>query len=146
MKKILFTLLFLSALSANSYAENYGSIRGVTFVRNYDGDTITVNLKNMSDIIGKEIPIRVNGVDTPEINGNCDAEKTLAESARTFVFNQLSNASKIILNNTSRGKYFRIIADVNYDGKDLASVLINNGLAVAYDGTGQRIDWCEYLN
>ena len=30
-------------------------------------------------MLGKNIPIRVNGVDTPEIRGKCDYEKNLAK-------------------------------------------------------------------
>ena len=42
-----------------------------------------------------------------------------------------------------RGKYFRIVADVYYDGKSLADVLLKNNLAVRYDGETKTKDWSK---
>ena len=53
----------------------------------------------------------------------------------------MENAKKINLKNVDRGKYFRILADVEYDGKDLSSFLINNNFAVPYSG-GIKSNWC----
>ena len=44
------------------------------------------------------------------------------------------------LKNMKRGKYFRIIADVEVDGVDLGSLLIEEGLARPYSG-GKRGEW-----
>lgn len=33
-----------------------------------------------------------------------------------------------------RGKYFRIVADIEVDGENLAELLLDNGLAKPYDG------------
>ena len=41
-----------------------------------------------------------------------------------------------------RGKYFRILADVYIDGKNLADDLIKAGHARSYDG-GKRLGWCK---
>ena len=121
--------------------ENYGDINNVEYVRNYDGDTITFNIKQLHPIIGKEISVRVRGVDTPEIRGKCIEEKTLAKESKIAVKNELENAKKINLKNVDRGKYFRILADVKYDGKDLSSFLINNNFAVPYSG-GTKSNQC----
>jgi endonuclease YncB( thermonuclease family) len=145
MEKI---LLFLPAILSSFVAPvagNYGSFNNVEYVRNYDGDTITVNISGVHDIIGKEMPIRLAGIDTPELIGLCPEEIKLATEARDFVTGQLSDVSTLNLLNIERGKYFRIIADVEYDNKDLATLLLDNGFAVEYEG-GERIDWCEYLN
>jgi len=141
-------LLYVAAFimsGSNVQPENYGSFPNVEYVRNYDGDTVTVNIDGVHDIIGKEIPIRLKGIDTPEINGNCPEEISLAQTAKEFVTNHLNNATVINLNNIDRDKYFRILADMEYDGVNLASVLLNNGYAVEYSG-GTKINWCEYLN
>jgi micrococcal nuclease len=49
----------------------------------YDGDTITVRAHIW---LGQavETKVRLDGIDTPEINGKCDAEKTLALQARDY--------------------------------------------------------------
>jgi micrococcal nuclease len=41
------------------------------------------------------------------------------------------------------GKYFRLVADVYYDGKKLADILIKNKLAVEYDGGTKAKDWSK---
>lgn len=42
-----------------------------------------------------------------------------------------------------RGKYFRIVADVYLDGKNLGDILVKEDHAVAYDGGTKTKDWCE---
>lgn len=58
------------------------------------------------------LPQRVRGVDTPEIRGRCEAEKTKAREARDYVAGLLAAAQQIELRNVARGKYFRLVADV----------------------------------
>ena len=43
---------------------------GVEYVRNYDGDTMTVNIPGVHPLFENEIGIRVRGIDTLEIRGN----------------------------------------------------------------------------
>jgi len=47
------------------------------------------------------------------------------------------------LKNVQRGKYFRILADVQADRKDVADILIKKRLAVRYDGGTKGFDWCS---
>jgi micrococcal nuclease len=61
-------------------------------------------------LIGENIPIRVNRIDTPEIRGKCDYEKQLATKAREFTKAFLTDGV-IELRDIRRGKYFRIAAD-----------------------------------
>ena len=74
-------------------------------------------IKEWPAIIGERIPIRVNGVDAPEIRGKCVTEKKNARLAKQFTVDKLRNAKKIELRNMKRGKYFRIIVGVYIDGK-----------------------------
>jgi len=92
--------------------------------------------------VGKNIPIRLEGVDTPEIQGKCQYEKDLAIKARDFVRSKLDNAKEIMLNNLKRGKYFRIVADVTVDGVSLEKELLENELAYKYSG-GKKSSWCN---
>ena len=50
----------------------------------YDGDTFRVNIDEFPPIIGENIAIRILGIDTPEIKGNCQRERQLAIKARDF--------------------------------------------------------------
>ena len=108
----------------------------------YDGDTFRVNIDSLPPIVGKNIPVRLEGVDTPEINGKCQYEKDLALEARDFVRSKLSNAVEILLNDLQRGKYFRIVAKVYIDGVSLEEELLQNGLAYQYNG-GKKSNWCK---
>lgn len=121
----------------------YNDINNVEFVYNYDGDTINVNIRGWPHIIGQLMPIRVNGVDTPEIKGKCIEEKVMAHMAKQFVYNELVDAETIDLVNPSRGKYYRIVADVQYDGKSLTEELLRHGYAYEYDGDTKSNPWCE---
>lgn len=114
--------------------------KDVQVVSVYDGDTFHVNIWYWPVIIGKNMPIRVNGVDTPEIRGKCDAEKLKALDAKRFTVAFLASG-KVQLRNLRRGKYFRIISDVYVGDRSLATELIHAGLARPYNG-GTRQGWC----
>jgi len=90
----------------------------------------------------KKLPIRLNGGDTPEIQGKCQREKDLAIKARDFVRSKLSKAKEIKLTKLQRGKYFRVVADVMVDGVSLEKELLENKLAYKYTG-GKKSSWCD---
>ena len=108
----------------------------------YDGDTFRVNIDSLPPIVGKNIAIRLEGVDTPEIKGKCQYEKDLALEARDFVRKKLFNAKEIKLNDLQRGKYFRVVAKVFIDGVSLEKELLDKGLAYKYQG-GKKSSWCN---
>ncbi len=139
--KVLLIMFFV--VSCSFAKNNYGDIEVSEITSIYDGDTFRVNIKSFPSIVGEKMAIRLNGVDTPEIRGKCDKEKKLARKAKQFTVNFLRNSKKVILKNTQRGKYFRIVADVYGDNKSLAKELIKNNLAVAYDGGTKEKDWCK---
>jgi len=123
-------------------APQYGTVTVSKVISVYDGDTFRVNIASLPPIVGKNIAIRVNGVDTPEIRGKCQYENNLALEARDFVRDKLSNAKEIKLTNLQRGKYFRVVANVLVDGVSLEQELLDNELAYEYSG-GKKLSWCE---
>ena len=142
MKKLLLLLtLFLGVLSVQA-APEYGTVTVSKVISVYDGDTFRVNIDSLPPIVGKNIPIRLNGVDTPEIRGKCQYEKDLALKARDFVRNKLANAKEIKLTKLQRGKYFRVVADVMVDDVSLEKELLENKLAYKYTG-GKKSSWCN---
>ena len=142
-KIIVLLMPLLLCNSLHSYAESYGDYQGAIYLQNYDGDTIRFDLPGYPPIAGDDIRVRVNGIDTPEINGKCEKEKYDAQQAKEMVADILKDAEKIELKNMERGKYFRIAADVFVDGENLADMLIEAGMAVRYDGGTKTKDWCE---
>ena len=142
MKKLLLVfILFLGVYSVQAASE-YGTVIVSKVISVYDGDTFRVDIDSLPPIVGKNIPIRLNGVDTPEIQGKCQYEKDLALKARDFVRNKLANAKEIKLTNLQRGKYFRVVADVMIDGVSLEQGLLENKLAYKYTG-GEKSSWCN---
>ena len=122
------------------------NFRCVKFIRNYDGDTLTVTLPGGHTLFGKKIPVRVRGVDTPEMGGPLPCEKQAARAAKNLTQNLLKNAKRIDLINIGRDKYFRVLADVLYDGKNLAEIILKNQLAYPYEGKKkQSLDWCQRM-
>ena len=139
--RVLITILIL--ISFNSQAKpQYGTVTVSKVISVYDGDTFRVDIASLPPIVGKNIAIRVNGVDTPEIRGKCQYENNLALEARDFVRDKLSNAKEIKLTNLQRGKYFRVVANVMVDGVSLERELLDNKLAYEYYG-GKKLNWCR---
>jgi micrococcal nuclease len=132
------------AVSAPALAadKSYGNavISEVTAI--YDGDTITVNIKGWPAIIGERISVRIAHIDTPEMKGQCQAEKDKARLAKQLVVTTLREAKRIELRDIRRDKYFRILADVYADGKSVAEALVKQGLARPYEGE-HKAGWCD---
>ena len=106
----------------------------------YDGDTLTVDAHPWPQVTIR-VSVRVDGVDTPELRGQCGAEKAQAIAARDFVRETVG--SHVTLSDVRLGKYAgRVVAVVFLeDGLSLADVLIAAGLGRHYEG-GKREGWC----
>lgn len=145
--KILLVLIFsVSSFAADNCQHDEKTFRCVEYVKNYDGDTVTFNIKDVHPLIGKNISVRVLGVDTPEIKGKTFCEKQQAKVVKTFVERTLLKAKTIEITEVQKDKYFRLLGDVKADGKSLKEMLINEGYAYPYFGdTKQKIDWCKPL-
>lgn len=104
----------------------------------YDGDTFRCDIDGWPAIVGKNIGIRINGIDCPEIREKRPEIKALGLRAKDFSENKLLNAQMVTLENIQRGKYFRLVADVKIDGDDLGEMLIKEGLAKPYSGKEAR--------
>ena len=113
-----------------------------TVVSVYDGNTMTVNAHYPWPGMTIRTGVRVNGINTPEIRGLCDAETELAERARDYV--RATVGDHVELTNIALGQFAgRIIADVALaDGRQLAGLLITEGLGREYHG-GPRKGWCD---
>ncbi len=125
-------------------AHDPSTFRCVKFDHNYDGDTITFQIPNVPPILGKNISVRVFGIDTPEMKGKGPCEKDRAREAKEVVTHLLEKAKHIELRNIQRDKYFRILADVVADDVSVSEKLLNAKLAYPYDGgTKAKTNWCQ---
>jgi len=117
----------------------------ITVIRVYDGDTFYVNIDGYPPIIGSNIGIRVNGLDTPELRTRNKAEKALGYKTKALAQSILTNPDNVLLfSNAQRGKYFRIVADVYVNGTNYADILIASNLAYRYDG-GTKKSWINII-
>lgn len=124
-------------LSSGAWADDLP----VEVVRVYDGDTVTVNVPVWPDIVGREIGVRIRGIDAPEIRGKCKQEKRAAVRARDAAAGFLAGSQQVSIVDPQRGKYFRIVADIRADGMLLSQWMLSNGHAREYAGKG-RSSWC----
>ncbi|MGO7323453.1 thermonuclease family protein [Rhizobium ruizarguesonis] len=99
-----------------------------------DGDTIIVQGEH----------IRLEGINAPELKGECREEKVRALRARSRLAQLLSEA-KIDIEREGFDRYRRTLAFVAVEGEAVGDVLMREGLArkwvQAYGG--QREPWCE---
>ena len=134
-------ILLLLLIPASSHAAKKDEC---TILRVVDGDIVEVPLsclpKNM------KLFVRVHGVDTPEKGGRaeCKSEAELAATASMYTQSLVGAASnKAILTNHKWDKFGgRMLADVNLDGIDLRTALIEKKYARSYHGEKKK-SWCE---
>ena len=108
-----------------------------------DGDTLTVEARIW---LGQNVTTRVRlaGIDTPEIRGDCDAETVLADHARRHVVDLLGQR-EVTLHDVRYGTYAgRVMARVEAgEAIDVAADLLAAGFALPYNGRGPRPEWCD---
>ena len=111
----------------------------------YDGDTLNVEAGTWPGFTWSG-SVRVRGIDTPEINGDCQGEEDLAALVRDHVAELLLDDS-ILMCGVSEDKYGgRVLAWVFYEDENgaiqsLADVLYGLNYAQEYDG-GTKPAWC----
>ena len=121
-------------LSKTGPVQDEQTFEDVSIASVYDGDTFKINLNCSLAVYCEKVPVRVRGVDTPEIKGKTQREKNLAQKAKEFTKEFLSVAP-VSLSNCGRDKYFRLLCDVtNGEGKDLARELIKRDYGYSYQG------------
>lgn len=101
----------------------------VKVLKVYDGDTFTGEAD-----LGFRVKIvqsfRLEGLDTPEINGK---DKQDALDAKVFSSYYLNNAKEVLVRTKKTEKYGRYVATVFCDGVNLNEELIKEGYAKKVD-------------
>jgi len=97
----------------------YPDVTVSRLLRVIDGDTFACDIDEHSAIAGKNISIRIRGIDTPELKSKDPEERKSAVLEQQRLSGLLRDARVIELRNIDRDKYFRIDADVCLDGEPL---------------------------
>jgi len=96
-----------------------------------DGDTLRVGGRR----------VRMAGLDAPELHGRCAEETRLAQAAAARLRDLVADG--VVLQLLGSERWHRQLAVVrDLAGRDLAEILIRDGLARRYDGRGRRGGWC----
>jgi Micrococcal nuclease (thermonuclease) homologs len=129
IKFLIFSLLFLAS-------PVYAQIHAL------DGKTV---------LLGKE-EIRLTGYDTPvDDDASCELAIVLSHDARQFLQTLLDDPSKRKdFRREERKEKGRILARLFINGRDVADIMIEKELAIAFDCPDgrcpQRMNWCEELD
>ncbi len=108
----------------------------VTVQNNYDGDTCNLII-DLGFSTLRRINVRLIGLDTPEASGST---KEIGKLVRDIVTNKLQTA--IVLESKELDKYGRSLGVIWLkDGTSLNQFLIDNGLALPYDGSSRVGTW-----
>lgn len=137
---ILAAMLAVFSVPAWAGERTYGDMVGMV-VSVYDGDTMTVTIPDVPAILGDAIPIRVRGIDTPEMHDKRPDIHELAVQARDAVRAWCPVGSMVELRGVGRDKYFRLDATPICGGVNIATELVKAGLAHGDYGGGTKVPW-----
>ena len=110
-------------------------------VRVVDGDTFRVRARIWPGHT-VEVLVRLDGIDTPELRGRCEAEKAAAREARR-VLGALVADREVSLTSVRLGKYAgRVVAQAwNGAGLNLAQAMIDQEMAHGRARTRELVRW-----
>lgn len=89
--------------------------------------------------------MRLVGFDTPETGDDtarCDAERERGRLAARRLAEILDSGTLDIRYRKHSDRYGRKLARLTVNGKNVGTPLIRERLAVRYQGSGPRMDWC----
>ena len=138
-----FVMLFLALVLLPVKAETKKVLDGpfaFEVLRVIDGDTFHARVTVWQGQT-VDFKVRLKGVDTPEMNGKCPAEKKLAQQAKAFATRWL-DARKAKLIGVQYGTYAgRVLATtMDESGDTLSAALLAQNLAKPY--RGRKAKWC----
>lgn len=114
----------------------------------YDGDSVTMDVDLGFSVTLHGLKFRIAQVDTPEIRGKSEKEKTAGKLVRDWVKKNWTNRPLQIVTVKDKtekyGRYLAFIKDTKrpLEEMDLSTVLIKKGFAKFYEGS-RREPWTE---
>ena len=117
-------------------------------IKVYDGDTITIasKLLHFENSPVYRFPIRLRGIDSPEIKTKCPVEKELAQKAQKalsdFIFGKI-----VYLTDIGMDKYGRVLANVYLGQINISQWMLDNRYAIQYNGGTKHIpdEWKKVI-
>ena len=113
MKK--FILIIFLFFPIASFTKEYQNFYNVKYIDNYDGDTITVELKvfkkGKTEFMVRD-DVRLKNINAEEIKNRNIEKKKIAVKQKEELRNRLRNAKQIDLLNCEREKYGRMLCEL----------------------------------
>lgn len=125
--------LYAEVLAGSEHAREVSDFNGVNVVEVRDGDSIRIDLGPALRYPLRTWLVRVDGIDTPEMHDPDQEMRKRAEAARVRL-EHLLKGKTIDLKNVRGDKFFRLLARVEVNGKDIGAQLIQEGHAREYHG------------
>lgn len=107
--------------------DTYGSVTVSRVVKIAPDSAIYCDIDAFPPVLGKNIPVLLEGTE-PFTAGTVDKD-VISFLEKTLIFKSTDKPPSIILKNIRRGPTFCLVADIEIDGKDLARLLVEQGLA-----------------
>ena len=108
-----------SKITEGKTIPKYADVTVSRLLRVIDGDTFACDIDAHSPIAGKNISIRLRGINTPELRDKDPVLRKFAYAEKERLEQLLTSATVIELRDLGRDKYFRILASVYIDGEAL---------------------------
>ena len=105
-----------------------------------DGDTVDVDIDLGFSVILYKQRIRLYGIDTPESRTRDKEEKFYGKLAAQFLKDQCKKGSCITLRTylDKKGKFGRILGEIIIDDVNINQLMIEQHMAVEYDGRSKK--------
>lgn len=105
-----------------------------------DGDTIVVDIDLGFTVWLKDVHVRLNGINTPELHATYGEtqQAALKAKARVEVLTLGKTVQLTTVKANSQEKYGRWLGNVSIDGIDVNAAMIAEGLAKPWNGQGVR--------
>ena len=105
-----------------------------------DGDTIRVDIDLGFDLFLANQTIRLHGIDAPESRTKDKEEKYYGNLAKEFLNDYCPKGSEIKIRTIKdgKGKFGRILGDIIMNGVSLNEQMVEENLAVFYDGQSKE--------
>jgi micrococcal nuclease len=131
---IALTLLVLWSI-ADQYAPYYGTKAACHVGYVYDGDTLEMRCGI------EKLTARLVGFDAPETKSPKCPEELAWGNRATLRLRELLKSPDVVIYQQGFDKYGRDLVVVTINGRDVADMMISEGLAVDYHGAKRR-NWC----
>ena len=107
-----------------------------------DGDSVVVDIDLGFDTWIKDQNVRIHGIDTPEVRTKDPLEKAHGLLAKAFVEQILPEGLEVAITTVKDGdKFGRVLGIIRTStGLDVAAELLEENLAVPYDGSKSKED------